>query len=137
MMNIAVDTSALVVIARKEHMAAECLDMLVNCMSAVISTGTVAECLIVAARRGISRDVEALIEQFDFEIAPVTAQGARAVGAAYARWGKGIHPAGLNFGDCFAYALAMERGCPLLYIGDDFKRTDIRSALDGRPATDR
>jgi ribonuclease VapC len=48
---------------------------------------------------------------------------------AYARWGKGVHPAALNLGDCFAYALATELRCPLLYLGEDFARTDIRSAL--------
>ena len=43
--------------------------------------------------------------------------------------GRGFHPAGLNFGDCFAYALAEEQNCPLLFIGNDFSKTDIRSAL--------
>ena len=50
------------------------------------------------------------------------------MGEAYARWGKGFHPAGLNFGDCFAYALARERGATLLFVGDDFSRTDVKSA---------
>jgi ribonuclease VapC len=59
----------------------------------------------------------------------VTKSTAMAMGEAYRRWGKGLHPAGLNFGDCFAYVLAMERACPLLYVGEDFKRTDVRSAL--------
>lgn len=49
----------------------------------------------------------------------------RNIGRIYARWGKGMHPAGLNFGDCFGYALAQERGYPPLRIGDDFARTDI------------
>ena len=48
---------------------------------------------------------------------------------AYAAWGKGIHPAGLNLGDCFAYALARELGCPLLYVGRDFVWTDLAAAL--------
>ena len=48
---------------------------------------------------------------------------------AHRTFGKGIHPAGLNFGDCFAYALARQLGCPLLYVGNDFARTDIASAL--------
>ena len=47
----------------------------------------------------------------------------------YSVWGKGVHPAGLNFGDCFAYATAKEFGCPLLYIGNDFPRTDVVSAI--------
>ncbi len=48
---------------------------------------------------------------------------------AYRRWGKGFHKASLNFGDCFAYALAEELACPLLYIGKDFPQTDIVSAM--------
>jgi ribonuclease VapC len=69
------------------------------------------------------------VESFDFEVAPVTGATARLAGEAYGRWGKGIHPAGLNYGDCFSYALAKERDWPLLFIGDDFSRTDILSAL--------
>lgn len=51
------------------------------------------------------------------------------IGKAYRQWGKGFHPAGLNFGDCFAYALAKERDLPLLFVGNDFARTDIRPAI--------
>ena len=51
------------------------------------------------------------------------------VAEANARWGKSMHPAGLNFGDCFAYAAAKEFDCPLLFIGNDFSRTDILSAI--------
>ena len=61
--------------------------------------------------------------------ASVTPAAARRVAQAHARWGKGLHPASLNFGDCFAYALAAEHGCPLLYVGGDFAQTDIRPAL--------
>jgi ribonuclease VapC len=50
------------------------------------------------------------------------------VAEAYVRWGRGVHPAGLNYGDCFAYALARQRACPLLFVGDDFTKTDIRLA---------
>jgi ribonuclease VapC len=51
------------------------------------------------------------------------------VAEAYGRWGKGLDPAGLNFGDCFAYELAQERRCPLLYVGDDFAKTDVEGSL--------
>ena len=54
---------------------------------------------------------------------------ARQVGDSYARWGRGVHPAGLNFGDCFAHAVATEYACPLLYVGDDFSRTNVESVL--------
>ena len=63
------------------------------------------------------------------EIAAVTPARPGASAQAYERWGKGLHPAGLNFGDCFAYALAKEHSCPLLFIGDDFSKTDIESVL--------
>ena len=70
-----------------------------------------------------------LIEGAGFEIVSVTFASARRAGEAYKKWGKGRHPAALNFGDCFAYELAKERGCRLLYVGDDFSKTDIEGAL--------
>ena len=65
-----------------------------------------------------------------FEIVPVTEASARSAAAAYDRWGKGIHPAALNFGDCFSYALAKSRGEALLFKGQDFSRTDVKSARE-------
>ena len=59
---------------------------------------------------------------------PVTEYDAFQVAEAYSQWGKGVHPAGLNYGDCFAYALARQRACPLLFVGEDFTKTDIRLA---------
>lgn len=70
-----------------------------------------------------------LIAGLGFESVNVTSASARRSAQAYERWGKGVHPAALNFGDCFAYALAKEHGCRLLYVGEDFKRTDIENAL--------
>nr|WP_246301159.1 type II toxin-antitoxin system VapC family toxin [Microbacterium immunditiarum] len=67
----------------------------------------------------------------DIEIVPATAEQARIAREAYRDYGRGSgHPARLNFGDCFSYALATERREPLLYVGGDFAHTDIRSALD-------
>lgn len=94
-----------------------------------ISAGTLAEALIVAGRRGISVEMSQLIEGIAAEIEPLNASGSIAVAEAYSVWGKGLHPAGLNFGDCFSYVTAKGCGSPLLYVGDDFSRTDIRSAL--------
>jgi ribonuclease VapC len=71
----------------------------------------------------------ALKDGLGFEVANVTPAAARRIAAAYETWGRGIHPAGLNFGDCFAYEVAKENGCPLLYVGDEFSLTDIESAL--------
>lgn len=69
-----------------------------------------------------------LVTDLKLEVVDVTDERSRLVAEAYRRWGKGFHPAALNFGDCFAYALAAERGWPLLFVGNDFARTDIRSA---------
>ena len=85
--------------------------------------------LIVAGRRNVGEEIAALIEGLGFEVVSVTEASARRISEAYARWGKGVHPAGLNYGDCFAYEVASERGCPLLFVGDDFLRTDLRSVL--------
>ena len=58
----------------------------------------------------------------------VTAAAARRIARACDRWGEGVHPAALNFGDCFAYEVAKEHRCPLLFVGADFARTDVSSA---------
>ena len=62
-------------------------------------------------------------------VVPLTEERALAAALGYVRWGKGFHPAALNFGDCFAYALAKEHDCPLLFVGDDFTKTDVKPAI--------
>jgi ribonuclease VapC len=94
-----------------------------------MSAGTAVECLIVAEQRGVVAEVEQLVSRLGIEIVAVTAAEAGRVASAHARWGCGVHRASLNFGDCFAYALAEARQCPLLFVGADFARTDVRSAL--------
>jgi ribonuclease VapC len=126
---IVVDTSALMTVLLREPKAGVCLDALEIEDEIAISVGTLAELFVVAAGRGISGHAADLVERAEIDVIAVTEGAARRVGEAYARWGKGIHPANLNFGDCFAYALAKERGCPLLYVGDDFAKTDVKSAL--------
>jgi ribonuclease VapC len=126
---IAVDTSALMAIVLDEPQAASCIAALESESELVISAATVAEALIVAARRSVADEMTRLLSGLGFDVATVTIGSAQRVADAYARWGKGNNTAGLNFGDCFAYEVARERGCPLLYIGDDFAKTDIRSAL--------
>jgi ribonuclease VapC len=122
---IAVDTSALMAILLDEHDAERCMATLTSNARVLISAGTLAECLIVAARRNIGDEMAALLDGFGFDVVPVTQGSARRVAEAYARWGKGVHKAGLNFGDCFAYEVAKEQGCPLLYVGSDFSPTDL------------
>lgn len=126
---IAVDTSALMAILLNEPEARSCMAMLTESTTTLISAGTVAEALIVAARRNIGDEMAALIDGIGLEVVSVTPAGARRIAAAYARFGKGVHKAGLTFGDCFAYEVASEHGCPLLYVGDDFAQTDLSSAL--------
>jgi ribonuclease VapC len=126
---IAVDTSALMAIALGETGADACIRVLETETEVAISAGTVAEALIVAARRNVGEEMTRLIDGLGFEIVSVTPASARRIAAAYARWGRGAHPAGLNFGDCFSYEVAKERSCPLLYVGADFSRTDLESAL--------
>ena len=126
---IVVDTSALMAILLGEPHADFCAATLEAEDEVLISAGTVVESLIVAARRNVGDEMQRLIDGLGFEIVTVTPASARRIAAAYAAWGKGVHPAGLNLGDCFAYALARERGCALLFVGDDFARTGIQAVL--------
>lgn len=126
---IAVDTSALMAIILNESEADACAAALEAEDRLLISAGTVAEALIVAGRRNVGEEVAQLIDGLGFDIVSVTPASARRIAEAYEKWGKGVHPAALNFGDCFAYEVAKEHGCPLLYVGEDFSRTDIEAAL--------
>jgi len=126
---IAVDTSALMAIVLNEPTADACAAALEAEDRLLISAGTVAEARIVAGRRNVGEEVAQLIDGLGFEIVSVTPASARRIADAYEQWGKGVHPAALNFGDCFAYEVAKEHDCPLLYVGEDFSQTDIGSAL--------
>lgn len=125
---IVIDTSALMAILLDEPEAAACMDALSTAEALSISAGTVAEALIVADRRGCGQEMRRLLDGLGIGVLPVTPAMARQVADAYGRWGKGINPAGLNFGDCFAYALANEMAAPLLYVGNDFSATDLSRA---------
>ena len=126
---IAVDTSALMAIVLDEPSAAACIAALEAEDEVLISAGTMAEALIVSARRNVGEEVARLIDGLGFTVVTVTPASARRIAEAYRRWGKGRSAAALNFGDCFAYALAKERACPLLYVGDDFAKTDVAGVL--------
>ena len=77
-----------------------------------------------------AEDVRALVDRLGLAVEPFTPAQAEIAASAYARYGKGSkHPAGLNFGDCFSYALAKASGLPLLFKGEDFARTDTTPAL--------
>lgn len=126
---IAVDTSALMAIVLDETQAQALVAALEAEKEILISAATVAEALIVSERRNVGEEVAKLVEGLGFEIVDVTPATARRVAQAYSRWGKGIHAAALNFGDCFAYDVAKEHACPLLFVGDDFAKTDITPAV--------
>lgn len=126
---IAVDTSALITILLAEPGFEGCIAALSEHADALISAGTLAETRIVAAQRGIEPQLTALLHRKKFSVIAVTEATSERIGKIYAQWGKGIHPAGLNFGDCFAYDVAKEHSCPLLFVGNDFSRTDIKSAI--------
>ena len=125
---IVIDTSALMAVLLDEPERARCIEAMATETPLAISAGTLAEATIVAGRHGARIALDRLMARLKPEIVPVTATEARLVGDAYDQWGKGIHPAGLNFGDCFAYVLATGRASPLLYVGDDFSKTDVVAA---------
>jgi len=126
---IAVDTSALMAIVLDEPEADACIAALEAEDEILISAATVAEALIVSARRNVGPEVSSIIDRLGFQIVAVTPASARRVAKAYQQWGRGLHPAALNFGDCFAYEVAKENTCRLLYVGEEFAQTDIEAAL--------
>ena len=125
---IVIDTSALMAIVLSEPEADRCRKATNEGGELKISAGTIAETMILANSRNIRTQMDALLERLDIEIVPATYATADRMAIAYQQWGKGNHPAGLNFGDCFAYACARTHGVPLLFKGDDFARTDIAVA---------
>jgi ribonuclease VapC len=126
---IVVDTSALMAIVLKEPNAPACIAALEAEDEILMSAGTLTEALIVSARRDVAGGLAGLIHRLDPDIIAVTSETARRISQVYQQWGRGFHPAALNFGDCFAYELAKERACRLLYVGDDFAKTDIAGVL--------
>ena len=105
--------------------SARLMEVLASETPLLISAATLTEALVVAERRGFRRQMEQLVDGLGVQVVPLSAATARRAADAYSRWGKGQHPAGLNLGDCFAYALADESGQRLLHVGDDFARTDL------------
>jgi ribonuclease VapC len=127
-----VDSSALIAILKRELHWQVLSKVLDSAESARISAGNYLETSIVVdgwRNPILSREFDELIERFRISIEPVTAEQAKIARQAYRDFGKGSsHPANLNFGDCFSYALAHDKREPMLWKGDDFGHTDIRPA---------
>jgi ribonuclease VapC len=126
-----VDTSALLAILEGESTAQRLVDALSAADAIRVSAGTALEAgIVVEARRGEAggRELDLLLHRLRADVVSVTAEHVEIARDAYRRYGKGRHPAALNFGDCFAYALASALGEPLMFVGDDFSRTDVEAA---------
>ena len=123
-----IDTSALLAILQDEperrafNEAIEAADTRAMSVANFVETSIVIE--IRYGADGV-RDLDHFLERAAIELVDVTAAQGHAARRGFARYGKGRHPAGLNFGDCFAYALALDRGEPLLFKGTDFAKTDV------------
>ena len=126
-----VDTSAVLAILFDEPDAARFARAITLASSRRMSVATLLETTIVLESRSgaaAGYELDAFLQEAGIELEPVTAEHAQAARMAWRRFGKGNHPAGLNFGDCFAYALAEVRREPLLFKGQDFEFTDIKVA---------
>jgi ribonuclease VapC len=126
-----IDTSAIVAIAFNEPDAASLEQRIADDPVRVISAATVLEAaMVIEARLGEpgGSELDLWLHKVGVEIVAVEAEHADQARRAWRRYGKGRHPAGLNHGDCFSYALAALTGEPLLYKGNDFSQTDIRAA---------
>jgi ribonuclease VapC len=122
------DTSALIAVLFREPPETRLLAAISAGPPLRLSAASLVETGIVTQRRlgdeGESK-LDRLIHRLGVEIVPVAREHAEIARAAYRRFGKDCHPAALNFGDCFSYALARALGEPLLFVGDDFSQTDV------------
>jgi ribonuclease VapC len=130
------DTSALLAILLSEPEAAGIETAMESADSVRLSVASYLEAAIFVDRNGdeVRRALlDTFLEEFSIQLEPVTVEQARVARQAFQWFGKGRHPAGLNFGDCFTYALAKVTREPLLFKGQDFSKTDLVSALSIDP----
>lgn len=123
-----IDTSAILAILQDEPERQRMNEAIEAAATRLMSAATFVESSMVSeGRRGLKgvRELDLLIAEAKIELVPVDAEQAQAARLAFSLYGKGHHEAGLNFGDCFSYALAKTTGRPLLFKGEDFARTDI------------
>lgn len=123
-----IDTSALIAIIQSEPDADRLITAIEGASTRAMSAASVVEAsLVLLARYGDNGDMllDRMLRTLSIDIAPVTESQATLARDAALRFGRGRHPAALNFGDCVSYALAMERGDTLLFVGQDFVHTDV------------
>ena len=126
-----IDTSALVAILDQEPEAERIVRTLASAPERTLSAANLVEAgIVMQARRGDdgARDLDLLVAKLKVDIAAFTTSQADIARKAFRRYGRGRHPANLNFGDCFAYALAKDKSAPLLFKGNDFGQTDVMVA---------
>ena len=127
-----IDTSAFVAILTGEPEGARFIECIEAADSLLSSAATFVETsIVIESRYGAEglRDLDLFLAKAGVDIVPVDSDQALVARRAFGRFGKGRHRAGLNFGDCFSYALATTRAEPLLFKGDDFVHTDVGAAL--------
>lgn len=123
-----IDTSALIALLGMEPEAARLAAAIEADGTRLISAASILEAAVVIESRygpDGGRELDLLLAKAGLSVEPVTAQQAEIAREAWRRFGKGRHPASLNFGDCFSYALARVTGEPLLFKGTDFPQTDV------------
>jgi len=127
---IVVDTSAIVAVMLKEPTHERLADVIARADACTISPVTLTEATMVLSRtfRNAKSAIDAYLQDTGIGIGSINAAQAELARDAFLSFGKGRHPARLNIGDCFSYAAAKALNAPLLYVGDDFARTDIRAA---------
>ena len=126
-----IDTSAVLAVLLGESDAGHYEKTIAEAWPRRISAVGLLEASIVLESRGgtaAGNELDLFLQAAEIELVAVTAEQAQSARRAWRRFGKGNHPAGLNFGDCFAYALAQTNNEPLLFKGEDFSRTDIEAA---------
>ncbi len=126
------DSSVFIALLRREPGCEVYETALATTRPLATAAPTLVETATVAEGKGGEKagaDLDALIRRLGIEIVPFTAEHAALAREGWRRFGKGRHPAALNLGDCFAYALAKSRNEPLLFKGDDFARTDVKAAI--------
>jgi ribonuclease VapC len=123
-----IDTSALVAILQREPERRAFIEAIETADVRLMSVATLVEIsVVIEVRHGAEglRDLEHFIGRAGIELVVVNTEQGKTACSAFSRFGKGRHRAGLNFGDCFPYALAISTGEPLLFKGDDFAHTDV------------